>query len=184
MAGSLAGPYQHSHLAKIEVPSAYNVVCGWQELEPGVRVDWRRNPTTLAQKPAAAEFDAGRFSPQEAIAWLNAQNIADQYEFQEDSDTTDAGEQTSRATGSRCDSVLRSRATVAALNGGCELLPRTSDWDDDQEERLQGVLQTAGLVPIPNDDFPPSAAEYCRKLDKAAADLAQAMGWPPVSGTV
>jgi hypothetical protein len=92
--------------------------------------------------------------------------------------------------------VQRSAAKVAGMNGAVGLLPRTPDWDNDQEERLQAALRSAGLVQ--EDRFPPTSEEeanaldqsewtdaddYRRRLDEAADGLDAAMGRPAKTGT-
>jgi hypothetical protein len=174
MAGSLAGPYQHSHLATIDVPTEYNIVCGWQELERGARVNWRQNPTTLAQKPDAVEFDAAKFSEDEARAWLSARHLRPTG-FQADSN----GDGTSRAAANG-NWVERARARVAALNGGVAALPRSQNWSDREEVNLQAALSDAGLVQrtAEIDDVTRAGAEleYCFALDRACTSLDTAMG--------
>jgi DNA-directed RNA polymerase subunit RPC12/RpoP len=82
----LAAAYEHCHTARILTPPAYDQVQEPEEMEPGVRVTFSKNPFTLDQQAVTVEFSTDRYTVDQAIAWLAARNIVD-YKFQPSDET-------------------------------------------------------------------------------------------------
>jgi hypothetical protein len=95
-AGLLAMAYQHVHIARVTgLPVSYDTLTGPQEVEPGVRVVWATNPSTLDKQPATVTFDADTFDEDSARAWLGSHGVRE-YLFEADSQ-----DKTAVQTGSR-----------------------------------------------------------------------------------
>jgi len=68
---ALDGPYQHSHTARVILGGLYDEVLGTQEVEPGIRVTLaKRREVPMERQPVSYEFDAAKWSQDDAIAWL------------------------------------------------------------------------------------------------------------------
>ena len=79
--GALAMPFERCHIAEcVSLPIEFDQLSGPQELQDGVRVTWGENPRTLEKLPKRVQFDADKFTADEAKSWLSSHNVSS-YQF-------------------------------------------------------------------------------------------------------
>jgi hypothetical protein len=117
-AAALDGPFQHQHVAQLDPPTSdYDEVMAPQIMEPGVEVTSVRNRETYDERPILVRFDAARFDPDSARAWLSAKHLTPSG-FQA-ADTSDAdGDQGHRAATAGDGDVIRRAGEEMELAAG------------------------------------------------------------------
>jgi len=125
-AGALTEPYEYLHVARLPLPGNFNELSQWQEIAPGVQVQWATPTGGGDQKKAAAyRFDALRFGPDQARAWLAARNVL-AFSFVED-----ARHRPPQTQGSPSDPGEEAPAGFASL---AEFYSQTVPVDLDEDE--------------------------------------------------
>ncbi len=82
-AGALAIAFEHSHTARVSLPTRFDEIDGPQTIEPGIRATIAKDVRSGDSQPISYEFDSTKFSQDQAREWLS-QNVQSQYTFEPD----------------------------------------------------------------------------------------------------
>ena len=78
----MTGPWQRVHQARVTVPAVYEELTGTNtEIEPGIQAQYAINPVSQDKKPVLYQFDATKFSEDQARQWLSQRLLSSEYVF-------------------------------------------------------------------------------------------------------